>query len=211
MKKTDRTRWLEISAVVITGLMKYVFTDWLELRVFYIGSACLFWTLYIYKRHRRDKLILQKWGFRKEHFKQSFLFLLPFSLAIIAAIAWYGISFNAIFLNWHVIPIILFYPVWGIIQQFLMTALVAGNLWSISGVKLNNPQIIILTSALFAVVHYPSVLLMAFTFFMELLFTSAYFRWRNLWPIGLFHGWVASLLLFFVLDRDLWSELWIVF
>jgi hypothetical protein len=206
--RTDRRRWLEISAVVLTGLMKYVFTDWLELRVFYIVSACLFWTLYIYRRYRRDKLILQQWGFRKDHFKQAFLFLLPFSLAIIAAIVWYGISFNTNFLNWHVIPIILFYPVWGIIQQFLMTALVAGNLWSISRVKLNNPQIIILTSGLFAVVHYPSLLLMVFTFFMELLFTSAYFRWRNLWPLGLFHGWVGSLLLFFVLGRDLWSELW---
>ena len=191
--------------------MKYILTDWLELRVFYISSACLFWTLYIYKRYRSDKLILQHWGFREKHFKQSFLFLLPFSLATIAAIVWYGISFNAIFLNWHVIPIILFYPIWGIVQQFLMTALVAGNLWSISGVKINNPQIIILTSALFAVVHFPSFLLMAFTFFMELLFTSAYFRWRNLWPLGLFHGWVASLLFFFVLDRDLWCELWTIF
>lgn len=211
MTKTDRRKWLEISAVVITGLMKYIFSDWLELRVFYIGAACLLWILYIYKRYRSNKLILQEWGFRKDYFKQAFLFLLPFSLAIIAAIAWYGISFKTNFLNWHIIPIILFYPVWGIIQQFLMTALVAGNLWLLSGVKLNNSQIIILTSGLFAVVHYPSLLLMIFTFFMELLFTSAYFRWKNLWPLGLFHGWVASLLLFFVLGRDLWSELWTVF
>ncbi len=191
--------------------MKYIFTDWLELRIFYICSACLFWTVYIYKRYRNDKLILQQWGFRKKHFKQSFLFLLPFALATIAAIVWYGISLQTNFLNWHVIPIILFYPVWGIIQQFLITALVAGNLWTISRVKFNNPQIIILTSVLFAVVHYPSMLLMVFTFFMQLLFISAFFRWRNLWPLGLFHGWVASLLLFFILGRDLWIELWVVF
>jgi hypothetical protein len=63
----------------------------------------------------------------------------------------------------------------------------------------------------FAWVHYPSLPLMVFTFFMELVFLVAYFKWRNLWALGLYHGWVASLLLFFVLGRDLWNELWTVF
>ena len=30
-------------AVIITGAMKYILVDWLELRVFYITAACLFW------------------------------------------------------------------------------------------------------------------------------------------------------------------------
>lgn len=208
---SDKRRWFEIAAVFTTGLLKYVFMDWLNFRAFYIAAACIFWSVYIYKRYRGNKQILQQWGFRKNYFKQTFLFLLPFALVMVAAIVWYGISYNAIFLNWHVIPVFVFYPAWGIIQQFLMVALVAGNLEAIKRVKLRKSQIFLLTSMVFAWVHYPSLPLMVFTFFMELVFLIAYFKWRNLWALGLYHGWVASLLLFFVLGRDLWNELWTVF
>ena len=210
-KETDKRRWFEIIAVLVTGLMKYVLMDWLNLRMFYIATACIFWSVYIYKRYRGNKLILRHWGFRKYHFKQTFLFLTPFALVMIAAIIWYGSSYNTLFLNWHIIPIIVFYPVWGIIQQFLIVALVAGNLQLISSVNLSKSQILLLTSMVFAWVHYPSLPLMVFAFFMELVFLIAYFKWKNLWPLGIYHGLVASLLLFFALGRDLWNELWKVF
>ncbi len=206
-----RWRWIEISAVVLTGVMKYVFMDWLELRVFYIVAACLFWITFIYLRYRRNNLILKQWGFRKKNFKKAFYFLSPFALAAIVGVIWYGIKFNATFLNRNVIPILLLYPAWGIIQQFLILALVARNLFALQTFRLSKIQIILLISAVFSLVHYPSFPLVVFTFFMELLFGLAYFRWRNLWPLGLYHGWVASLVLFFVLGRDLWDELWSIF
>ncbi|MDD4227351.1 MAG: CPBP family glutamic-type intramembrane protease [Mariniphaga sp.] len=185
--------------------------DWLEFRAFYIAAASLFWSVYIYKRYRGNRLILQKWGFRKKHFNPTFLFLLPFALLMVTVIVWYGISNHAVFLNWHFIPVFVFYPVWGIIQQFMMVTMVAGNLHSITTIKRSKIQLFLLTSVLFACVHYPSLPLMIFTFFMELLFLIAFFKWKNLWPLGLFHGWIASFLLFIVLDRDLWIELWSVF
>jgi len=207
-KETDKLHIFEIAAVFATGLLKYVFVDWLNLRVIYIGAACIFWSVYIYKRYRGNKQILQHWGFRKNRFRHTFLFITPFASLMTVAIVSYGISYNAVFLNWHIIPVFIFYPAWGVIQQFLMLSLVAGNLRLITTVKLSKIQIILLTSAVFALVHYPSLPLMVFTFFMELGFAFAYFKWRNLWALGLFHGWVASLLLFFVLGRDLWNELW---
>ena len=210
-KETDKLQSFEIAAVVATGLLKYVFMDWLNLRAFYISAACIFWSVYIYKRYRGNKQILQHWGFRKNNFNQTFLFIAPFALLMTAAIVWYGISYNAVFLNWHIIPVFIFYPAWGVIQQFLMLSLVAGNLRSITPVRLSKTQIILFTSLLFSMVHYPSLPLMVFTFFMELVFLAAYFKWRNLWALGLYHGWVASLLLFFVLGRDLWNELWTIF
>jgi hypothetical protein len=209
--ETDRWRWIEIGAAVLTGIMKYIFMDWLELRVFYIVAACLFWIVFIYIRYRRNDFILKQWGFRKKNFKKSFSFLSPFAIAAIVGVIWYGVTFNATFLNWHIIPIIIFYPAWGIIQQFLILALVAPNLDAIQSVRLSKLQIILLISAVFSLVHYPSFPLVVFTFFMELLFGLAYFKWRNLWSLGIYHGWVASLVLFFVLGRDLWSELWAIF
>ncbi len=211
LKETDKLRHFEIAAVVATGFMKYIFVDWLTLRTFYIGVACIFWSVYIYIRYRNNKQILQHWGFRKNHFKQTFFLITPFAFILIGAIIWYGISNKVLFLTWHIIPVFIFYPVWGIIQQFLMLALVAGNLHSLPTLPLSKVQIILLTSTVFSLVHYPSLPLMVFTFFMELVFAFAYFKWRNLWPLGFYHGWVASLLLFFVLGRDLWNELWMVF
>lgn len=207
---SNKRGWLELTAVFATGLLKYIFMDWLDLRVFYIAASCIFWSLYIYKRYREDRFILQRWGFRKDHFNQTFLFLLPFALLMVAAIAWFGISHHAAILNWHVIPFFIFYPVWGIIQQFLIVALVAGNLHSITTIKLSKIQIFLLTSVIFAWVHYPSLPLMIFTFFMELAFLYAFFKWKNLWALGFYHGWIATLLLFFALGRDLWNELWTV-
>jgi uncharacterized protein len=211
LNEPDKIRSFEIVAVVATGVLKYIFMDWLNLRSFYIGAAIIFWSFYIYKRYKRNNQVLQQWGFRKKYFTRTFLFITPFAILLTAAIILYGISTHAFFLNWHVIPVFIFYPAWGIIQQFLMLALIAGNLQSVSFIRLNNSQIIILASLVFALVHYPSLPLMIFTFFMELFFLIAYFRWRNLWPLGLYHGWVATLLLFYVLERDLWNELWTVF
>ena len=208
---TDKRRWVEILAVAITGAMKYILMDWLNMRGLYIGAACLFWLVFITKRYRENNHILQDWGFRKDHFKKTFLFILPFAGLLVAAIIWYGISFNTHFLNWHVIPVLFLYPAWGMIQQFMMIGIIAGNLEKMDSLNLDIPRILLLTSLLFALIHYPSVPLMAFAFFMELLFLSVYFKWRNLWPLGLYHGWLGSLFLFFVMGRDLWNELWPMF
>jgi uncharacterized protein len=69
----------------------------------------------------------------------------------------------------------------------------------------------LLVSVLFAFAHSPDWLLMTFTFVMELFFIAAYFRWRNLWTLGLLHGWLGGVFLYFVMQRDLWKELWIIF
>ncbi len=211
MTNSDRRRWIEILAVVLTGGLKYVLVDWLNFRIFYIMAACLSWIIYILSRYRHDRNTLQRWGFRKENFKRSFLFILPFALLTIGGILWYGLHFHRNFLNWHVIPILFLYPLWGMIQQFMMTALIAGNLLAAGNLNIGKYRVILITSLLFSMAHFPYLSLMVYAFFMEILFTFTYFKWRNLWPLGLFHGWVSGLLLFFVLGRDLWSELWKIF
>ncbi len=211
MINTDKEKQYEILAVVITGVMKFVMADWLQLKVFYIIAACLYWINHIYRKYRENPDILKFWGFHKEHFRRSFLFLLPFAIAAIIGILIYGTLINAGFLNWHVIPVFLMYPAWGIIQQFMIAALIAGNLKSISAVKLSDTRVILLTSVVFALVHYPSITLIIYAFVMEIIFLRVYFRWNNLWALGLYHGWVSGLFIFFVLERDLWTELWNVF
>ena len=40
------------------------------------------------------------------------------------------------------------------------------------------------------------------TALLGLVFTPIYLRWRNLWPLGLYHGWLGALCYFWVIGRD---------
>lgn len=208
MFNSDKYRYFEILAVVLTGLLKFIFMDWLNLKAFYIGLTSILWIIYVYKRYQKDHTILISWGFQKKNFRQSFLFIFPFAVLSITGILIYGFLNHADILNWHMIPIFLLYPVWGLIQQFMIIGLIAGNLKELRNITFKNYQIILFTSLLFSLVHYPSVFLMIFTFFIEVVFIFTYLKWRNLWSLGLYHGVIACLLLFYVLERDMWLELW---
>ena len=211
MAHSEKEKRLEILAVLITGLLKFVLVDWLKLRLFFILFACLFWLIFIYKKYKNDPQILKNWGFQNYNLKQSFLALLPFALFGIAGIIIYGVTTNSALLSWHIIPILVFYPAWGLIQQFLIVGLIAGNLRTPDAGKIADLQIILFTALLFSLVHFPHISLVFYAFVLELILTSIYFKWKNLWSIGLFHGWVSSFFLFFVLGRDLLTELWVVF
>lgn len=207
----DKEKWLQITAVVITGSMKFILVDWLALRAVYIVGACLFWFIFIRNKFKDDHSIIKKWGFQKQNLRQSFWLLFPIALTVSTGILIYGLIFHASFLNWHIIPIFIFYPLWGIIQQFIVVGLVAGNLKALTKVKITEWQIVFLVSFLFAMVHYPDITLMIYAFVMELIFIVVYFKYQNLWTLGLYHGWVSSFFLFFILERDLWDELLVMF
>jgi membrane protease YdiL (CAAX protease family) len=93
----------------------------------------------------------------------------------------------------------------------MMVGVFAGNLTMQTRFQLNNFQVILFTSFLFGMVHYPNLILMLCTFAMQLLFTSVYLRWRNLWALGVMHGLIGTLLMFCMLQRDPWEELFVWF
>jgi uncharacterized protein len=41
---------------------------------------------------------------------------------------------------------------------------------------------------------------------MALIYTMLYIKFRNLWVLGIFHGWLGCFFYFFVLHRDSWLE-----
>ncbi|MGW8317105.1 MAG: CPBP family glutamic-type intramembrane protease, partial [Bacteroidales bacterium] len=84
---------------------------------------------------------------------------------------------------------------------------IAESVISLLGVNFNRRLVILIIPLLFSLVHYPSFVLMIFTFFMEMVFMVVYLKWKNLLAIGLAHGWIATFLLYYVMERDLWSEL----
>lgn len=181
--------------------------DRLNMRAVYIFVICFFWILYVYIKYKGDHSVLEKWGIQKLYFKQSFLYLLPFAAVCIAGIVIYGYTSGAHLLNWHFLPVLMLYPVWGLIQQFMMNSLISGNLKAMKKAMFKNYQIVLIVSLLFSMAHYPDGFLMIFTFIMQCVFTIVFLRWKNIWSLGLYHGWIATFLLYYVLGRDLWIEL----
>ena len=173
-------KWLEIGAVVLTGVLKFILADWLGLRTFYIIAACFFWIIFVYTRYKNDPLVLKRWGFRKGNFFRSLRFLSPFALIVAAGIVIYGLVTQASFLDWHILPILALYPLWGTVQQFIVAGLLVRNVKSLSHDKISDLQVNLLISLGFAIVHFPDIHLMVFALVMEFVFISAQDRLRNI-------------------------------
>lgn len=204
--KNDYRRMIEIVAVIITGIGKFIFMDWLGYRLLYIAAAIVFWVAYIFYRKRNDSKVLAYWGLTKNNFKKTFLELLPIALLFSLLIIYLGKVYNTSVLNWSIVPILLIYPIWGIIQQFIMIGILAKNLNDLEKYKFSTTLIIVVTALIFAIVHYPSWLLVGSTFLMGLAYTFLYLRGRNLIVLGIFHGWVGALFFYTILGRDPWLE-----
>ena len=102
----------------------------------------------------------------------------------------------------EMIPLLILYPAWGLVQQFLVQSMVTSNLSDASG-WLGSPYAVTpISASLFGGVHVPSWKLTAATFVMGLVFTPLYLRHENLWPLGLYHGWLGVLFYQWVLERN---------
>jgi membrane protease YdiL (CAAX protease family) len=206
---SDKIRLLEMLAVVLTGIGKFVFMDYLNWRLPYVIFAIVAWSLYIHYRHKKDKQVLSDWGFRRDNFKTVLKLMLPF--AIVAVLSFVSIGYFQETLNptWHIFPLLITYPIWGTVQQFLTIGIVAGNLSTLQFVKLKKISIILMTAVLFSLVHYPSIWLLLGTFILALVYGYIYLKAKNLYVLGLFHGWLGALFYYTVVNKDPFAEVFL--
>lgn len=199
---SDRRRIAEIIAVVVTGLGKFVFMDYLGWKFEYVAVAVVGWATYIIHRHQTTPGILRHWGFRTDNFKQVFRIVWPFAAISIVLFFLVGTLQGTINPTWHVLPLFVTYPLWGTIQQFLVIGLVAGNLSEMDRSHRNKVLILFATALLFAGVHYPDRWLIIGTFILALFYGAIYLRVRNVYVMGIMHGWLGALFYYTVIDRD---------
>jgi membrane protease YdiL (CAAX protease family) len=204
---SNKRRVLEISAVILTAIGKFIFMDYMNWRFPFVAIAIISWITYIIYRSKKQSTILKYWGFRTDNFKSVLKRVLPFGLLAVISFIGAGLYQNTINLTWHIIPILILYPLWGTIQQFLLIALTAGNLQDLKGQKLNKGIIILLSALLFGVIHYPYVWLMIATFVLAVFYGWIYLKERNLYVLGLFHGWLGGIFYYTVLERDPFLEM----
>ncbi len=197
-------RTFEIIAVIITAIGKFIFYDLLDLRLLFIVLIFIFWGSYIYRRIQLAPDILRQWGFRTDNFKIVLMKVLPFGIIAIISCLIIGYARNTLNPHWHFIPILLIYPIFGTLQQFLLMSLVAGNMQSQG--KVSDITTIIITSILFGLLHYPYGWLIFGTFVLSLFYTYIYLKQRNLYVLGIFHGWLGAIFYFTVVDQDPFIE-----
>jgi len=206
LKIADKTRILEVLAVILTGFGKFILMDFLNWRLMYILMACLSWGAYIYYRSQKNKEILNYWGLNKVHFSKTFFELLPIAVLCIGGFVFVGNRMGTNILSWSILPVLLLYPIWGIIQQFIIIGLIARNLKDMEGINIPEVLIVLITSILFSVVHYPYHLLIIGTFFLAMVYTALFIRNRNLIVMGIYHGCLGAFFFYTILQRDPWKE-----
>ena len=207
----DRRRIFEISAAVLTGLGKILVADIFHQPLIFIISASLSWIIYALVRIKQDYSILQIWGFTGKSFKTAFKRLFPFFLIVVATCFIVGWIQDSMIFNWHMLILLIFYPFWGVIQQFLVIGLIAGNLSDQRRWNISKTLIVLTTATLFSIVHYPSLLLILGTFLLAVVYSLEYLKHRNLWALGIYHGWLACFYYYWVLERDPFVEVFGIF
>lgn len=203
---TDKRRLLEVAFVAITAIGKFVMMDLLELRFPFIVTVILGWTVYVIIRRKAIRGIFRYWGLTDSHFGQTVRKVIPFALVSLLACVAVGYYRDTIQLTWHIIPILILYPLWGTVQQFLTIGLVAGNLQDLKGKKLPSWAIILTTASLFGIIHLPYWWLVLGTFLLAFFYAYVYLKIRNLWVLGLLHGWLGAIFFYTVVGRDPFQE-----
>ncbi len=203
---SNKTRAFEIFAVLLTALGKFVFMDYLNWKLPFIVTVIIFWSCYIIYRSKTKPGITKYWGFRTDNFYSVAKTILPFGIFFIVIFIVVGLYQHTINITWHIIPILILYPIWGIIQQFLLIALTVGNLQDYNRLRLTKRLIVFLAALLFGLIHYPFGWLIMGTFVLAILYGLIYYKERNIYALGIFHGWLGGLFFYTVVNRDPFME-----
>jgi hypothetical protein len=196
----------EIAAVITTALLHPVCVDLLHRRALFIASALCAWGLYFAVRAWRDSDAFRRWGFRREGLRPTFIGTSAFAAAALAVMTAVAIVQGTLVFSWQMLVLLLLYPIWGTFQQLLVQGVFVRTVTlSAGGV---GPKVIasIVASVLFGAVHLPELRLALATCGLSLVFTVMHIRWQNLWPLGLYHGWLGVFYYYWVLARNPWSE-----
>lgn len=117
---------LDVSTVIATGILHLVFIEVFHAKAWFIVLAIAGWAIYVAVRVHSESSTLGFWGFRSINLRNTLI--ASSTVATIAIFAMIPISRRALFIHWHMLPLLLLYPIWGLTQQFLVQAMVVNNL-----------------------------------------------------------------------------------
>lgn len=202
LRESLRGRPFELIAAAVTAAGKFILADWLGLALEYTVGAIAFWVIYVVLRHKANPTVLARWGFRREGMERAAIMSGAACAAGAAFCIGYALATGRGIVNWNLALILLLYPAWGLIQQFLLVALLADNVMALRRERTPEFVVVMFSALVFSAIHFPETDLMIATFFLGAATTLIFFHTRNIWTVGVLHGWFASLFYFLVMGHD---------
>lgn len=192
-----KRHWIELAAAILTGLGHLVVVEGLGIRFGYMAAAIAGWTAYIVWRLIQSPALAREWRLLGGNLK-AHAGLFGFCAVAGAALLGLGRWLNGP-LPWKTIAILLAaYPLWGILQQFMLQTFVSRTLARI----LPLPAAILLASIGFGLVHAPDWPLAGLCALAGLAWVTLYHRGANVLALGVCHGWLGTLAYVALLGRD---------
>jgi len=167
-------------------------------------AAFVIWGIYLLWQVAKVRGIGQEWGFRREGFLQAMKAGGIFASIAIVPLLVYGWVFSRLPLPTTFWLVLFLYPVWGLGQQFALQALITRNLGAF--VPRLWPRIMA-ASVIFSAAHFPNYWLMALTLVAGIAFSWIYEKYRNLWAVGIVHGFLGAFAYYLVLGNDPGAEI----
>ena len=208
----DTYRSIEITAVSLTVVGKLVY-DYCKEQNSIIAATIIaapviaFWIVYLFIRLWKEEGIHKEWGFTGKNFIPAMICVGIVGAISICVFIIYGLVVHNTKFTINILYIVLVYPVWGLVQQFIFISLFAGNLNDHEKITIDKFLIVLITSVLFSALHTSDDKLMIVTFFMAMFCTCIFLKYKNLYPLGIFHGVVGAIFYYFFLNKDAWCEM----
>jgi len=165
----------------------------LELALWSEGSARIAWSLVaaawiagatLAHRPRLRQLGLGREGWRESAWTAG---VGLFAAAIIVGCGWWRGTLHVLSGSGPVLAHSAAYVVWSLVQQFMMQSFFFLRLERLVGAR----RAVVATALLFGAAHVPSPVLTLATLVGGLLFTAAFRRWRNIYPLAVAHAAVG--------------------
>lgn len=197
----NRPCYSELVAIILAGLLHVLteirFSESIALA--YSAGISIACVGYLIWRGMRTAGVLRVWGMRCDNFWLALRAQLVFVVAGAIVLVGIGVTFRSLALPRTFWITLALYPIWGTAQQFALQNLIARNLTSV----LSSPlAVAVAASTLFGVSHYPRLDLMLLTLVAGVFFTLIYRKFPNLWAVGIAHGVLGSLAVYFILKED---------
>lgn len=198
MRPPLRRPGFELLLVAIPGVLNVVSELTALSKTTVVAGAAIVWAVYIVLAVLDDRTILRRWGFRADTLApaaRAVALLTATATAVIVAWAAVGGRLPPPGSFWIALGV---YPVWGLVQQFLLNAMLLRNLRRLLPERLALP----LAALLFAASHLPDIRLAMLTLPAGAAWGWIYLRRPNLWVLGIGHGVLGTVAYYLALGRD---------
>jgi hypothetical protein len=193
---------IEILFVLLT-VAAFQVGEYVGLKSLFIATTAVCWVTYVGVRWRREPAMLQEWGFTTRNLLPATAASSVVLVIVSAAMFYVQLLRGPLWLPRNFWVTLALYPLWGIVQQFLLNGIIARNLAR----RLPPAATVLAAAALFAVAHAPDGALMGLTFVAACIWVPIYLRWSNLWPLGVCHGFLGAIAYYELLGNDVWLKL----